>query len=213
MSHFVGLCFGNYWEFNLEEYDEALEVEEYVVYTKEEAIKEVETDQLQRYTYAIKKLQEDSLSKEDFDYYTKVVSNGPSISHQEAWEIVQDWGYTIDKDDNLVSTYNPYAKWDWYCIGGRWSGFLVIKERDENGDIIKVDSALNHEIDWEYMFDNNLTPFCYVTEEGEWQERGSMGWWGCVSNEKESDIWTKQFKDYLKIIDSDCLVTVVDFHI
>ena len=41
MSHFVGLCFGDYWESNLEQYYEGLEVEAYVAYTKDEAIDKV----------------------------------------------------------------------------------------------------------------------------------------------------------------------------
>ena len=33
----------------------------------------------------------------------------------------------VDKDGNIISTYNPDSKWDWYEIGGRWSGMLLIK--------------------------------------------------------------------------------------
>ena len=40
-----------------------------------------------------------------------------------------------------------------------------------------------------------------------------MGWWGIALNEKPEDDWDKQFKDYLDTVDSDCLVTVIDFHI
>ena len=38
MSHFIGLCFGDNWENDLEQYYEGLEVEAYIRYTKEEAI-------------------------------------------------------------------------------------------------------------------------------------------------------------------------------
>lgn len=33
----------------------------------------------------------------------------------------------IDKDGNLYTTYNPKSKWDWYEIGGRYSGMLLDK--------------------------------------------------------------------------------------
>ena len=32
-----------------------------------------------------------------------------------------------DKKGNLYSTYNPDSKWDWYCVGGRWSDMLKLK--------------------------------------------------------------------------------------
>lgn len=41
MSHFVGLCFGDNWENDLEQYYEGLEVEPYIHRTKEEAIKKL----------------------------------------------------------------------------------------------------------------------------------------------------------------------------
>lgn len=44
-------------------------------------------------------------------------------------EEMQDYGYW----------QNPNAKWDWYEIGGRWSGSLEV--RDDDGKIMKVDSA------------------------------------------------------------------------
>ena len=39
MSHFVGLCFGENWENDIEKFDESLQVEGYIAYTKEDAIK------------------------------------------------------------------------------------------------------------------------------------------------------------------------------
>lgn len=43
MSHFIGLVFGSNVETLLEPYDENMEVEQYVRYTKDEAIDEVKT--------------------------------------------------------------------------------------------------------------------------------------------------------------------------
>ena len=44
MSHFVGLCFGSDYDLYLENYDESLEVDEYIVYTQEEALKAAKTE-------------------------------------------------------------------------------------------------------------------------------------------------------------------------
>jgi len=55
--------------------------------------------------------------------------------------------------------------------------------------------------------------FALVDENG-WQERGHMGWWGIVSDEKESGEASKNYYDTIdKIKNSDILVTVVDCHI
>lgn len=42
--------------------------------------------------------------------------------------------------------YNPKTKWDWYSIGGRWSGLLRLKYKSGEYDFAKV----SH-IDFDYM--------------------------------------------------------------
>lgn len=42
------------------------------------------------------------------------------------------WGYAIVKDGELIKAVNrtnPNKKWDWWLIGGRWTGFLKLKPR------------------------------------------------------------------------------------
>lgn len=213
MSHFIGLCFGEGWESNLDYYYEGLEVESYVVYTKEEAIDLAKKDQAKAYENAIEALQKEDLSSESRKHYEYVIEKGLFLPYEEAWEEAKMWGYEVDEEENLTTTYNPNSKWDWYCIGGRWPGFLVLKEKDENGERIRVDSALFKEIDWDYMLENKHVPFNFVTEEGDWYEKGEMGWWGMTANEKEKDVWIEEIKKHLVLVDDDCLVTSVDFHI
>ena len=124
MSHFVGLCFGDNWENDLEQYYEGLEVEPYIRYTKEEAIKKAKEYHVSNYEYAVKQLASDILSLEQLNHYNDIVNGGCSLSDEEAWENVQDWGYQVDDEGNLLSTYNPDSKWDWYSIGGRWGGVV-----------------------------------------------------------------------------------------
>lgn len=213
MSHFVGLCFGGYWDTDLEQYAEDLEVEAYVERTKEEAINDVQRNQRKRYLEAVKALQTPDLKSQSMDFYQKIVDQGPSISKEEAWKEVLSWGYELDEDENLLSTYNPNSKWDWYCVGGRWNGFLVLKERKEDGSIIEVNEAYFNEIDWDYMKEWNRIPFCFVNEDGEWYEKGEMGWFAITTNEMEEDTWRATFEEYINTVEDDCLVTVVDFHI
>ena len=209
MSHFVGLCFGVNWENNLNRYYEGLEVEAYIVYTKEEAIDEIKRTHARNYEHAIEALQQSDLNSELIEHYQNIIDKGLFISYEDAWKKAKDWGYEIDEDENLLSTYNPDSKWDWYSIGGRWDGFLHYKDTDPGFE--ETNEACIHELDMDYLLEN--TPFCFVTEDGEWVEKGEMGWWCSVSNEKSEETWKQQFVDYVKSLDSDCLVTVVDFHI
>lgn len=216
MSHFIGLCFGDWWESNIDAYDENLRLDVgTIAYTKEEAIKEVIHHHKLNYEAALLNLEKESSDESRKKYFQEIVDKGPVLTYEQAWEDVKTWGYDIDENENLITYYNPDSKWDWYCIGGRWDGFLYLKETDSEGNRVGVNSAYMDEIDWDYMFEQNKYPFCYVTEEGDWIERGNMGWWGCVSNEKDLDIWESEFKNYVKSLnpEDNLLVTVVDFHI
>lgn len=209
MSHFIGLCFGEYWQSNLEQYDENLEVEPYVKYTKQEAIEEEKDRHLRRYDYAKRIPSDQNLLEENI----QILLKGENLTDEEAWEAIKEWGYDIDEEENLLTTYNPDSKWDWYAVGGRWDGFLPLKEKDDNGNPICTNIACVNEIDWDYLFENKYAPFCFVTEDGYWEEKGEMGWWGITTNEQPKDEWEIKFKNYIQTLNPDCEVTVIDFHI
>lgn len=58
-------------------------------------------------------------------------------------------------------------------------------------------------------------PFAIVTVDGEWHEKGEMGWFGCSSATGEDSInWTNSFYDtFIKNEDQDYYVTLIDCHI
>ena len=209
MSHFVGLCFGVDWEDNLDRYYEGLEVEPYIAYTKDEAVDEIKKMRAYNYERAVEMIQKPDLNSELVEHYQKIIDRGLFISYEDAWKEAQDWGYEIDEDENLLSTYNPDSRWDWYSIGGRWDGFLHYKDAEPG--LEETNEAYIHELDMDYLLEN--IPFCFITEDGEWREKGEIGWWCSVSNEKPEEVWKQQFRDYVKSLDPNCLVTVIDFHI
>lgn len=57
-----------------------------------------------------------------------------------------------------------------------------------------------------------LTPFA-VVKDSQWFEKGSMGWWGCVSDEKDQDAWNAEFAKLIDGLPDDTLFTLVDCHI
>jgi len=52
-----------------------------------------------------------------------------------------------------------------------------------------------------------------VLNDGKWYERGEMGWWACVSNEKPKGQWESEFNSLLDSLPGNILLTVVDCHI
>lgn len=75
------------------------------------------------------------------------------------------YGYAIVCDEKLIKAIkrtNPNAKWDWWQVGGRWTGFLKLKPGSK-GEVGKpglmtpranqgwADSALKGDVDWEGM--------------------------------------------------------------
>lgn len=205
------------------------------------------------------------------------------------------YGYAVKEDETLVRAIkrtNPNKKWDWYQIGGRYSGRLLLK----NGQRDNV--ARKGEVDWEgieraaateattdyqlarisldkhppfetwptvrekhgndmdaarkeyneqpavaafrtynkendYRFglmegpdqytiplphfvqqavDRSFCLFAFVKDR-QWQEKGEMGWFACVSNEKDQADWNRTFRAFVQSLPDDEILTVVDCHI
>ncbi len=218
------------------------------------------------------------------------------------------YGYTLlDKAGEVVKVVkrtNPNSKWDWYSIGGRWTGYFELKpgrsgtvgrpgvfgdlaeaghvdqahkgdinfagmigkhtveqltkyqefhqildgrtlpswkeiqERHEDIDAARAEYNSNPVIKdlvasetFKWSFGNDyeslIVPrdeFCQraaesaittfaVIKDGQWYQRGEMGWWACVSDEKDADSWNHEFSQLLAGLPDDTLLTLVDCHI
>jgi len=217
-------------------------------------------------------------------------------------EYMTDYHNMSPNENGRYGYYNnPKAKWDWYSIGGRWSGFFKLKKGcsgelgrpgvfENKPKVGYVDQAYKRDIDFEGMradhiversivydkFHNilkgreipnwnkileecnqkldearkiynnnpviidiqkegfwlmNIEYFCVPKEKfienesknaistyavvynGEWYEKGEMGWWGISTNEKEPDKWNVEFNKLLDSVPDDTLLTLVDCHI
>lgn len=156
MSHFTVMVVGENIEDILAPYDENMEVEEYIDRTKEDIHKEF-------IDYKEKLLKEIDNGKRkeplsDFENLTKKLKK-----ENKKW--VKDWcGQDLDDEGNTLSTYNPDSKWDWYEIGGRWSGAFILKpgekgelgtkswtNKDEVIPVNRADQAYKSQIDWDTM--------------------------------------------------------------
>lgn len=219
-------------------------------------------------------------------------------------------GYHVTEDGRFGHYSNPNAKWDWYQIGGRWSGYFRLKDgaagnlgesglggrdkRVENGKY--ADQCRKGDVDVEWMreqarfkareyfnaldavlskFDNPPTwdevrdeqfpgeidkarefyhkhPAVVALREakvssgmfgdgvkdyrsgldalvqnasdkaistfavlldGEWYQKGEMGWFGVHSEDMKPEDWEAEFTKMFDAIPDDTMITVVDCHI
>lgn len=259
------------------------------------------------------------------EYGRPIVNSGqdPDLDdeHKYGWIRLDEKGEVVE----LVKRTNPNAKWDWYVLGGRWRGGLLLKPEyaeavrhhaalkardepipdsllkmiegiqcetpswmDEKTQACYVDQAPKGKIDFERMLKEardkaarrydevaamiNGRPFMTwkevreqysdidearrvyhdqevvrdawdkmrfldidefhqsredyiegcskmtvctfaVIKDGQWYERGSMGWWGVVSDEMEPNQWYDQFWALLDGLPDDTLLSIYDCHI
>lgn len=57
-----------------------------------------------------------------------------------------------------------------------------------------------------------MCPFAFIYE-GKWHEKGSMGWWACVSDEKKPEDWQAIWAKAFDQIGDDVWISVCDCHI
>lgn len=116
------------------------------------------------------------------------------------------------------STRNPKSKWDWWRIGGRWDGQIIGDRRSSEGGFNFDDK---HEMvqnntravaDFPSPLPESEAPFALLTPDGQWHERGEMGWFGCVSNEKPRSAWIERVRELLSE-NSDSIAVCIDCHI
>lgn len=168
-----------------------------------------------------------------------------------------------------TTRYNKDSKWDWYQIGGRWAGMLLLKKnaktgsRGDKSSLMEndpysnngFDSAQKKDIDFKAMENNSKDKEYYsknwdeimsgkgfykpeyyierygtkenyiksvmkfttfaVVRDGEWFEKGRMGWWGMSSETPEEEKkWEEGFfKEFIEPLPDNTRLTIVDCHI
>lgn len=155
MTHFTVLVVGDDVEEILEPYNENNPVAPYVDKTAEE----VEAE-FQRRRERVHRKYASGETLDEFDSMTY------DLEH-----VTSDWwkqwtGHPLNHKGESTSTYNPNSKWDWYQIGGRWYGMLVLKpgispKRGEPSFMMKLpeegipgnraDVARICDVDWKAM--------------------------------------------------------------
>lgn len=60
---------------------------------------------------------------------------------------------------------------------------------------------------------NSALPSFALIKDGKWYEKGEMGWWGIVSDEKDQGEWTNRFTTLINDLPDDTLLSIFDCHI
>lgn len=104
-------------------YSEHIKVEPYINRTKEQMI----ADGKERLSGYLKRL--DDLKKESY-YESQIVPYLNAKTDEDFYNLQRYDDAEYDDDGNELTTYNPKSKWDWYQVGGRFSGMLRVNDTE-----------------------------------------------------------------------------------
>jgi hypothetical protein len=144
MSHFTVLVIGEDYEEQLAPYDESITVAPYRDYADEELL-----------AFYIKQYADDHEG-------AQAASDEDMVSF-----LNQKWSDDVRElrvDETGIyrlSTYNPNSKWDWYSVGGRWTGYFKVKEgvavgSSQLGESGAFDNKRLHDADIVYKGDIDI---------------------------------------------------------
>ena len=216
----------------LDPFDENRETPQYIRLTKAEAIAK-ERESIIRYRdqglYAEYmadpvKYEAESNNPQHIEYLKTGFPEKLTHLDDEDWLYKQatEWE-NVDEEGNIVSTRNPNSKWDWWAIGGRWSGrVLNTTETIEHPEEKRTEQWITpawteHTGGEDIVQKQDLTAyhgtFAVLTAAGEWHEAGRMGWFGMITDEKDPNDWDAQAKALVEAADPEDWLVVVDVHI
>lgn len=238
MSHFVVAVFtskNQWYEDLLEPYYEGLEVEPYVRRTKQEVLSEIEKycqkdDELKSKYENLS----DSEKMKDWEGYEMFDVNGNPLTTynpNSKW----DWCEVGGRWDSMLKTKNgqlvnqclvseldltPNQKH--YDNAIRFWEIIVEEQSLKEGEE-KPFSFYSKE----YYLDryknketyanvcSSLGTFAVITPDGEWHEKGQMGWFGCSSETNDESLdWDLHYQErFIDNAESDWTITIVDCHI
>lgn len=134
------------------------------------------------------------------------------------YEVGGRWPNILDGKDQVQLKDLNFEKMKMQRKANRYANWEEFEKRPEKEQEDKFTREYIHGIKEgitkeEYLkTDEGFYTFA-VIKDGQWYERGSMGWWGCVSDEKEEDIWSNEFNKLLNNLPKEKYITVVDCHI
>lgn len=143
------------------------------------------------------------------------------------WDCCKSDGIRVLEDGSVETRWNENQMWDWYEIGGRYRGCLVLKEgakplrplckhyvdkREEYFKLLsenRCDQAYKKDIaNW---LDENFV-FYGIIRNGDAIMRGKYGLFVSDWSDMESNEWEAKFRETLADVGDDEVITIVDCH-
>ncbi len=320
MSHFTVIVVGEDIESQMAKYNEATQNREYLEFQDEEdeRLKEYNEDEVEIVVLADGSLH--NIYEEQFYYRVpgsfdkeKRYPEGSTLRKGKFQELyatfeifMEEWCGSKGRDEEKGRYgywHNPNSKYDWYSMGGRWSGYFKSKDgiegylgtsgafgnqpqdkwydslklseidilgmkevavmkankkydeiesllqgrvypswpeiREKHGDNISAarEEYHNHEVvkdfnknnfhffgDFHEIFGNSrenyvekirnsvMVPYA-VVKDGQWYQKGEMGWFGMSSNDMSQEEWNNEFWKMIDSLDPNTQLTLLDCHI
>ena len=183
----------------MEPYDESKRVAPYVSYMIEKAKAEIERD--------ITRLGR-IIERQDPDYNLEkcqvILAKLRITTPEERYREYAQFHEHFNAQGEPLSTYNPDSKWDWWVIGSRWDGWITGK-KNTRSEAIENNIATTGQ-----AIERNIISHAIITPDGQWHERGQMGWWAILITENED--WDAQAKEILSGYPGHQLL-ILDAHI
>ena len=144
MSHFTVIVIGSDVEEQMEPYAEQEFQEQYAAFndTEDESLEEYLNKEVELVVLADgsvhTKYEEQFRQRDPNSYQTEYVYPNNSVMRKGKFtevyptfeEFMEGWHGTSERDEKTGRYgywHNPNAKWDWYQVGGRWTGFFKPK--------------------------------------------------------------------------------------
>lgn len=139
-----------------------------------------------------------------FDAVQKAIAGTPIA---RSWEEVHT-SYPDEKIDDARKEYHAQPRVKAFVK------FARSKEGSEQIDLFSAVEAFDasREQYLKQARQSSIVTFA-VLKDGKWYERGEMGWWGIVSDEKDKSKWDEEFSKLLDSLPPETILTVVDCHI
>jgi len=222
MSHFAVLVIGDDVAGQLEPYDEGIQIEPY-----KEHLDSAEIACMASY-YGLSPSDVNALHEKIRDWNEP---NGGGIDDQglfvwrtynpeskwDWWTVGGRWAdHFVNKRGEKISSLRKgdldlaLLKKDRIEKAEKWWADALQLSADERAFVYGIDETTTKEAFVARCC--NWTPFA-VVKDGEWFERGEMGWWTIVKNEKDPAVWNAEFDKLFASLPDDTLLTIVDCHI
>lgn len=93
------------------------------------------------------------------------------------------------------------------------SAVIALRKDKDFGFGHSVNDFLCSREEYEKEAASSALPTFAIIKDGKWFERGKMGWFGQVAEEKEQTSWNEEFNKLMDDLPGETLITIVDCHI